>query len=607
MSAAFEPAHVVRFAGDSGDGIQLSGKRFAERLAAEGNELATAPDFPAEIRAPAGSLAGVSAFQVQFAGRDVLTAGDHADVLVAMNPAALVTNLASLRRGGLLILNGAAFTARNLKHAGLADDPRADGSLDGLRVVDVDLDELTLAALADSGLRRREALRCRNYTALGLVCWLYGQPLDAVSCGTERTGAALRAANALALRAGRDLAETLELPHLDARERPAEPGPGRLVTGNEALALGLMAAAERAGLDLYYSGYPITPASDLLQFLAAREAFGVRTLQAEDEIGAACAALGASFAGALAVTGTSGPGMDLKSETLGLAVSLELPLVVVDVQRAGPSTGIPTRAEQSDLDLALHGRHGEAPLPVIAARGPAHCFEAAYAAARLAVEHMTPVILLSDAAIANGSQRWQPPALEALAPIAPGYAQAGDTFAPYERDQRGVRAWATPGTPGLEHRIGGLEKRDGDGEICYDPANHQRMTDLRAAKVAGAVSEGLAPDDFGAEQGCLLVVSWGGTFGAVRSAVAQLAAHGHTLAHTHLHQLHPLPPGLATRARHFKRVLVAELNQGQLLRALRAALLIDAAGLNKVSGQPFTVDEVRSRLAGELEALRDCA
>jgi 2-oxoglutarate ferredoxin oxidoreductase subunit alpha len=591
---------VVRFAGDSGDGIQLAGNRFTLHNAYAGNDLATFPDFPAEIRAPAGSLAGVSAFQIQLGDHRIYTAGDRADVLVAMNPAALKTNLGSLNSKGVLVIDTGAFSAKTLKQAGYEADPVEDASLRDYRVVPVDMTGLTLEATRPFGLKRRDALRARNFFALGLVLWMFdrvpGETIEWIKNKFE-SDASLRDSNTAALQSGFHYGETAELADARRHVNPASLAPGlyRNITGNEALSLGLMAAAELAGLDLFMAGYPITPASDLLHFLSREKTLGVTTMQAEDEIAAACAAIGASYAGALGVTATSGPGLALKSEALGLAVALELPLVVVDVQRAGPSTGMPTKTEQSDLNQAMYGRSGEAPLPVIAARSPSDCFDTAIEAVRVAVEHMTPVILLSDASLANGAEPWRIPDVEALQPIKVQRAAPppdGGPFHPFTRDERGVRPWAIPGTAGLQHRIGGLEKENITGHISYDGANHELMSALREQKVARVGEIVDTPELFGDEQGDLLFISWGGTFGSVRNAVNAARARGRAVSHLHLRWLNPLSGDIGSIAKGFRRIVVPELNHGQLTRRIRSEYLIDAQPLTLMQGRPFTHREL---------------
>jgi 2-oxoglutarate ferredoxin oxidoreductase subunit alpha len=600
---------VVRFAGDSGDGMQLVGGRFTDATALLGNDLATLPDFPAEIRAPAGTIPGVSAFQIHFASRDILTPGDTPNVLVAMNPAALKANLATLERGATIIANEDAFTRRNLEKAGYAASPLEDGSLDDFRVHRVPMTTLTTrAAEGLEGVGTRDAGRAKNLFALGLLSWLYGRPTD----GTERwieakfaSRPAVRAANLAAFRAGWSFGETTELLDVQYRVAPAAdvaPGTYRQVNGTTATALGLIAASARSGLPLLLASYPITPASELLHELSRHEGAGVRTIQAEDEIAAVGMALGASFGGHLGVTATSGPGMDLKAETIGLAAMLELPLVVIDVQRAGPSTGMPTKTEQSDLLQALHGRHGESPLPVLAAATPADCFEAAFEAARLAVEYRTPVILLSDGFLSNSSEPWRIPDVRTLPEIDPAFArgrvgsESGEPFLPYARDARGVRPWAPPGTAGLAHRIGGLEKQDGSGNISYDPANHATMTRLRAERIAHIQRE-LGAVEVDADEGAeLLVLGWGSSRGAIHAAVRRVRERGMAVARAHLRHLHPLPPNLGALLRAYPRVLVPEMNSGQLAQLLRAHFLVDVRSHAKVTGQPLFAAELEAAI-----------
>jgi 2-oxoglutarate ferredoxin oxidoreductase subunit alpha len=598
---------IVRFAGDSGDGMQLAGSRFMDATAEHGNDFATLPSFPAEIRAPAGTLAGVSAFQIHFAAQDILTPGDEPDVLVAMNPAALRSELGALARRGTVIVNEDAFTKRNLQKAGYDANPLEDGSLDGLHVIRIPMTSLTARATeAMEQVSTRDAGRAKNLFALGVVSWLYDRP-------TEPTERWIRAkfvdkpgpleANLAAFRAGWNFGETSELVDVQYRVDPATdvpPGTYRNVNGTTATALGLIAASVRSGLPLVLASYPITPASELLHVLARHRDMGVRTIQAEDEIAAAGMALGAAFGGALGVTATSGPGLDLKTETIGLAVALELPLVVIDVQRAGPSTGMPTKTEQSDLLAAIHGRHGESPLPVIAASTPGQCFEAAYEAARIAVAYRTPVILLSDLFLANSSEPWRIPEAGALPPIDPAFAQPGEPFSPYARDEKGARPWAIPGTPGLAHRIGGLEKEDVTGDISYDGANHARMTRIRAAKVAGLAADvpPLAVDaDPGAE---LLVLGWGSSRGAIRAAARRVRANGHAVAVAHLHHLQPLPSDLGEVLHRYDRVLVPEMNSGQLANLLRAKYLVDVESYSAIEGRPLYAAELERELEARL-------
>ena len=602
---------VIRFAGDSGDGMQLTGNRFTHETAVAGNDFSTLPNFPAEIRAPQGTVAGVSSFQLHFADFDIRTPGDAPNVLVAMNPAALRANISELTKGGIIIADSADFTARNLAKVGYASDPLTDGSLDDYQVHAFDLTGQTIAAVAELGLGRKDAVRTRNMYALGLLNWMYSravEPTIEFLAAKFAGNPSVRDANIAALKAGYAFGETTELfaTRYQIAPAPVPPGTYRQISGNRALAYGLMAGAARAGLQLFLGAYPITPASDVLHILAGAKQHGVTTFQAEDEIAAIGAALGASFAGDLGVTVTSGPGMALKSETIGLAVMLELPLVIVDVQRAGPSTGMPTKTEQADLTQALFGRHGEAPVPVIAAATPSDCFDAAFEAARIAVEYRTPVIVLSDGYLANGAEPWSIPDLAALPAIDPAFATEPNgpagSFLPYARDSKLARAWAVPGTPGLEHRVGGLEKADGTGAISYDPANHARMIGLRAAKVAGIADE-LPPAEVDDPTGDarLLVVGWGSTYGPITAAARRVRNHGRAVATVHLRQLNPLPHGLGDVLRHYDRVIVPEMNLGQLAMLLRATFLVDARSYSRVRGLPISVAE----LAADLETIID--
>jgi 2-oxoglutarate ferredoxin oxidoreductase subunit alpha len=595
---------VIRFAGDSGDGMQLTGDRFTSATAVLGNDLATLPDFPAEIRAPAGTVHGVSAFQIQFASRDIMTPGDHPDVLVAMNPAALKAELALVEKGGTVIVNEDAFTQRNLEKAGYASNPLQDGTLDGYRAYLVPMTSITVRAVEELGLSRKEAERSKNMFALGLVSWMFGRPVEVTLNWLDRKFGdkpQVYDANVAAFKAGYNFGETTELfaVRYEVKPAPARPGTYRNISGAAALAWGLVAASDRSGLPLFYASYPITPASELLHELSRLKNFGVLTLQAEDEIAAAGIALGASFGGHLGVTGTSGPGMDLKAETIGLGVMLELPLVIVDVQRAGPSTGMPTKTEQGDLLLALFGRHGEAPMPVIAARSPAHCFDAAIEACRIAVAYRTPVILLSDTFLANSSEPWRIPEIDELPTIDPNFAtgpNAGQEFLPYLRDERFARPWAVPGTPGLRHRIGGLEK-DESGAISYDAANHQRMTDLRAAKVAAVADEiaDLEVDDPDGDAP-VLVLGWGSSFGSIQAAVRRLRESGRKVATAHLVHLNPFPRNTGEVVASYPRVLIPEMNAGQLAMLIRARFLVDARSFTKVEGLPFFAEELESQI-----------
>ncbi|GBD44307.1 2-oxoglutarate oxidoreductase subunit KorA [bacterium HR40] len=599
---------VVRFAGDSGDGVQLAGSLFTLSTARAGYDLVTFPDFPAEIRAPAGTTYGVSAFQIHFGGREILTVGDRPDVLVALNPAALKVNLPELAPGSIVIVDIGSFTERNLRKAGFEADPREDGTLDGFRVVPVDISELTLRAVAPTGLGKREALRCKNFFALGLVFWMFDRELTPVEEWVRarfKDDPLLQSANLAALRAGHALAETAELPQLPAFHLPRAhiaPGLYRAVTGHEALAFGLVDGAMRAGLHLTFCSYPITPASTLLHDLARLRHFGVTVLQAEDEIAAVCAAIGASYAGGIGVTSSSGPGIALKTEAIGLAVMTELPLVVIDSQRAGPSTGMPTKTEQADLLQAVFGRPGEAPVVVLAAASPADCFEMAREAIRLAVHHMVPVFLLSDAFIANASEPWRLPDLDALADFPARFHTDPASFAPYRRDERLVRPWAVPGTPGLEHRIGGLEKQDVTGHVSYDPENHRRMTELRWNKVL-RVADDIPEQGFeqGGPEDELLLVGWGSTFGPIARAVRECRAQGLAVAQIHLRYLWPLPRNLGALLSGFRRILVPEMNKGQLARLLRGEFLVPAKALSKVTGRPFTVAELVAAIRASLE------
>ena len=598
---------VIRIAGDSGDGMQLTGDRFTQETAAYGNDLSTLPDFPAEIRAPAGTLPGVSAFQLHFADHDILTPGDAPDVLVAMNPAALKTNLKAVPRGGTVIVNTDEFTDRALKKVGYAADPLQDGSLDGYRVHRVALTSQTVKALDGHPLSRKEAERAKNMYALGLLSWLYHRPVDQTLRFLEQKFARrpeIIAANRAAFQAGWNFGETTEEFEVSYEVAPATLPPGRYrnISGNPALAYGLIAAAQRSGLALFLGSYPITPASDILHELAKHKAFGVRTFQAEDEIAAVGAALGAAYGGALGVTTTSGPGVALKSEAIGLAVSLELPLIICDIQRGGPSTGLPTKTEQADLLQAMFGRNGESPVPIVAPRSPADCFDAALEAARIALTYRTPVFLLSDGYLANGSEPWRIPAVEDLPDLTVRFARAeeyqGSPFLPYQRDpQTLARPWALPGTPGLEHRIGGLEKADVTGEISYDPANHDHMVRTRAAKVAG-IAQSIAPieadDPSGAAR--LLVLGWGSTYGPAQAACRLVREHGGQVAHAHLRHLNPFPPNLGELLARYDRVLIPEMNLGQLALLIRARYLVDATGYNKVRGLPFTSTELAEEI-----------
>ncbi|MFE7767137.1 2-oxoacid:acceptor oxidoreductase subunit alpha [Streptomyces sp. NPDC057438] len=601
---------VIRFAGDSGDGMQLTGDRFTSETASFGNDLSTLPNFPAEIRAPAGTLPGVSSFQLHFADHDILTPGDAPDVLVAMNPAALKANLADLPRGAEIIVNTDEFSRRALQKVGYATSPLDDGSLDAYRVHPVPLTTLTVEALTAFDLSRKEAERSKNMFALGLLSWMYHRPTE----GTEKFLAAkfakkpeIAAANLAAFRAGWNFGETTEDFAVSYEVAPATaafpPGLYRNISGNLALSYGLVAASHRAELPLYLGSYPITPASDILHELSRHKNFGVRTFQAEDEIAAVGAALGAAFGGSLAVTTTSGPGVALKSETIGLAVSLELPLLVVAIQRGGPSTGLPTKTEQADLLQAMYGRNGEAPVPVVAARTPADCFDAAIEAARIAVTYRTPVFLLSDGYLANGSEPWRIPGTDELPDLRVRFAQGPnhtlddgtEVFWPYKRDPETLaRPWAVPGTPGLEHRIGGIEKQDGTGNISYDPANHDLMVRTRQAKIDGIDVPDIEVDDpHGADT---LVLGWGSTYGPVAAAVRQLRTAGEPVAQAHLRHLNPFPKNLGEVLSRYRQVVVPEMNLGQLATLVRAKYLVDVHSCTQVTGTPFKAGQLAHTL-----------
>ncbi|MGQ9823056.1 MAG: 2-oxoacid:acceptor oxidoreductase subunit alpha [Thermogutta sp.] len=589
---------TVRFAGDSGDGMQLAGTQLTTASAAAGNDVVTLPDFPAEIRAPRGTKAGVSGFQVHFAGRRIYTPGDKIDALVAMNPAALATNLGDLARGGLLIVDSNSFVEREWEKAGYTSNPLEDPAISAYRLIPVEITELTRAAVKDLGLTTKEADRCRNFFAMGLVYWIFDRPLDptlrfiAAKFGKRP---AVAEANRRVLMAGYHYGETTEAIHQRYVIRPAKlpAGKYRSLSGNQALAWGLMAASRLSNCDLVYAGYPITPASDILHELAMRWDYGVKTFQAEDEICAVAAAIGAAFGGKMGVTASSGPGISLKAEGLGLAVMLELPMIVVNVQRGGPSTGLPTKTEQSDLLQALFGRHGECAMPVLAAQSPADNFEIAIEAWRIAVRYMTPVMILSDGYLANGAESWRIRDLSEYEPI-PVRHPGPETqeFLPYRRDERLARPWAIPGTPNLMHRIGGLEKQVDTGAVSYDGANHQKMVQLRAQKVAGIANDYPPQSVIGPERGKVLFVSWGGTFGAVRSAVQELLETGYEVAHTHLRYLNPLPNDLGDILARYERIVVPELNLGQLAAVLQAKYLRPVRSVSKVMGRPFNVEDL---------------
>jgi 2-oxoglutarate/2-oxoacid ferredoxin oxidoreductase subunit alpha len=602
---------VIRLAGDSGDGMQLTGNRFTSETASFGNDLSTLPNFPAEIRAPTGTLPGVSSFQLHFADHDIMTPGDAPDVLVAMNPAALKANLSDLPGGGLLIVDADEFTPRNLAKVGYATNPLEDGSLDGWQLVSVPLTTLTLEALADSGLGKKEAERSKNMFTLGLLSWMYHRPTEGTVRFLERQfrrKPQIAAANIAAFRAGYNYGDTTEAFAVSYEIKPAPMAPGRYrnISGNQALALGIVAAGQRSGLPVFLGAYPITPASDILHELSRHKSFGVRTFQAEDEIAGIASAIGASFGGALGVTTTSGPGISLKSEALGLAVMTELPLVVVDVQRGGPSTGLPTKTEQSDLLQAMFGRNGEAPVPVIAPRSPADCFDAALEAARIALTYRTPVMLLSDGYLANGAEPWQIPDVEELPDLSVEFATEpnGTTadgtpeFLPYLRDPETLaRPWAIPGTSGMQHRIGGLEKADKTGNISYDPANHDLMTRLRQAKVDG-IAASIPPTDVDdpagpdGEEARVAVIGWGSTYGPIGAACRRIRRSGRSVAQIHLRHLNPFPADLGEVLRRYDRVICPEMNLGQLSMLLRAKYLVDVESHTQVRGLPFRAAEL---------------
>jgi 2-oxoglutarate ferredoxin oxidoreductase subunit alpha len=600
---------VVRFAGDSGDGMQLTGDRFTNATAMLGNDLATLPDFPAEIRAPAGTLHGVSAFQIHFASEEILTPGDAPNVLVAMNPAALKANIKDLEKGGVVIANEDAFVDRNLEKAGYGSNPLEDRSLDAYQVFRVPMTSITLRATEGIDVSKKQAEQAKNMFALGLVSWMYGRPTDVTVTWLEKKFAgkpAVLEGNVAAFKAGYNFGETTELfaNTYEVKRAPAAPGMYRNVSGNTALAWGLIAASVKSGLPIFYASYPITPASELLHELSRHKNFGVRTLQSEDEIAACGAAVGAAFGGHLGITGTSGPGLDLKQEMIGLAVMLELPMVIVDVQRAGPSTGMPTKTEAADLLAAMYGRHGESPLPIVAARTPGHCFDTALEAVRIAVKYRTPVILLSDTFLTNSSEPWRLPKIENLPDIDPKFATQpnhDDGFMPYLRDDNLARPWAVPGTEGLKHRVGGLEKEDVTGNISYEAANHERMTHLRAAKVA-KIAEDIPPlvvDDPDGDAS-LLVLGWGSTYGAIAAAVRRVRAQGKAVASAHLMHLSPLPKNTEEVLRKYPKVLIPEMNMGQLWRILRAEFLVEAELYSKVQGQPIHAAEVEAEILRRL-------
>jgi 2-oxoglutarate/2-oxoacid ferredoxin oxidoreductase subunit alpha len=598
---------TIRFAGDSGDGMQITGTQFTNTSALVGNDLATFPDYPAEIRAPAGTLPGVSGFQVRFSSFDIHTPGDRPDVLVAMNPAALVVNLSDLKPNAIVIVNTDSFGKIDLQKAKCETNPLEDGRLDGFRVIEVQLTTLTKESLKDSGLDTKSVQRCKNFFALGLVYWLYNRPLDVTerwlneTFGQKKNKPEIAEANIKVMKAGYNYADITSLFQVSYEVAPAslEPGTYRNVQGNQALSMGLAAASKLSGKTFVLGSYPITPASDILHQVSAYKNYGIITFQAEDEIAAVCSAIGASFAGQFGVTTTSGPGLALKGEAINLAVMTELPLLVVNVQRGGPSTGLPTKTEQSDLLQALFGRNGDSPIPIISTQTPSDCFETTIEAVRIAIKYMTPVILLSDGYIANGAEPWRLPDIDSLPDISaqhPGPEDA-EGFAPYQRDETTLaRPWAVPGTPGLQHRIGGLEKQDVTGNVNYDPDNHQRMTDLRHEKVARIAQDIPDLETHGAESGKLLVLGWGSTRGPITGAVDRLHAQGVSVARAHLRYLNPFPKNLEAVLDRYERVLIPEMNVGQLALLLQGRLGRRVASMSKVQGQPFTTDEIRKQV-----------
>jgi len=604
------PSVTIRFAGDSGDGMQLVGTRFTDTSAVYGNDLATLPSFPAEIRAPQGTIAGISSFQIQIADFDILTPGDAPDVLVAMNPAALKAHLHDLAPNGMLIINSDAFLEKNFEKAGYASDPRTSGELDGYRVFEVPMEKLTQEALKDSEIKGRGVLRSKNMVALGLVAWVFNRPLEDSITWIEnkfKESPEVADANIKALKTGYNFGITVEAFHHTYTIEKADLPKGEYtnINGNISLSWGLIAAAKKASLNLFYASYPITPASDILHELSKHKNFGVITFQAEDEIAAAAAAVGSSFAGKLAVTGTSGPGLALKSETISLAVATELPMIIIDVQRGGPSTGLPTKPEQSDLLFALYGRHGESPLPVIAIRTPSHAFDAAMEASRIALKYMTPVILLSDNYIATGSEPWRLPDVSDISEISTNLTKSVNTnegFYPYLRDMETFgRPWGVPGVPGLEHRVGGLEKEEGTGNVSYETENHQYMTDMRAWKIANIANDIEPLVVEGEEKSDTLVLGWGSTYGSITQAVRRLNSDGVKVASANLMYLNPFPDNTGEVLKKYKKIIIPELNTGQLLKLIRERFLIDAIGINKVEGVPFTADELKEQIKEKID------
>jgi 2-oxoglutarate ferredoxin oxidoreductase subunit alpha len=593
---------VIRFAGDSGDGMQITGSQFTNTVALYGNDIATFPDYPAEIRAPAGTLPGVSGFQLHFSSNDIYTPGDATDVLIAMNPAALKMNVGDLKANGILIVNSDSFTDNDLRKAQMTSNPLEDHSLDKFRLFSVELERLTRRALEHLGLDAKSMDRCKNFFALGMCYWLYNRSMDSTVRWIEdkfKNKPLLAEANKLAMKAGYSYCEATEAFQISYEIPPAQLTPGlyRNMSGNQALALGFVTASRKSGLTLFQGSYPITPASDILHELSQYKDFGVMTFQAEDEIAAITSAIGAAYAGALAITTTSGPGMALKTEALGLAVAVELPLIVCDIQRGGPSTGLPTKTEQADLLQALFGRNSEAPIPVIAASTPGDCFWTALEACRIATKYMVPVIILSDGYLANGSEPWRVPDEKDIPEFTVHFAKDAEGFQPYKRDpQTLARPWAIPGTPGLEHRIGGLEKKDGTGNINYEPLNHENMVRIRAAKVEAIAQDIPSAVPAGDAEGDLLILAWGSTHGAITAAVKSQREKGQKIGHLHLRHLNPLPLNLGDVIKRFRKVLVPELNMGQLLWVLRAKYLVNAVGLNKIQGRPFKQAELEQKI-----------
>lgn len=594
---------TIRFAGDSGDGMQVTGAQFTATSAIIGNDISTLPDFPAEIRAPAGSLPGVSGYQLNFSSRDIRTPGDEPDVLVAMNPAALKTNIRDLHQGGILVVNTDEFSASNLKKAAYQSNPLEDGSLSGYRVFKIPITSNTLKALEGIDLPHKQLERCKNFYSLGLMYWLYDRPLEPTYKWIEQKFAArspvVADANKQALRAGFNYADTTEIftVHYHVGKASIKPGKYRNLTGNEATAIGFITAAHLTGRPLFYGSYPITPASDILHELSKHKNFGVKTFQAEDEIAAVTAAIGASFAGSIGLTGTSGPGVALKSEAIGLAVMTELPLIIIDVQRGGPSTGLPTRTEQADLLQAMFGRNSDSPVAIVAPATPADCFNMAIEAVRIATKYMVPTFFLSDGYLGNGSEPWEIPALESLPQMAVQFRTEAEGFFPYQRDEKTLsRPWAVPGTPGLEHRIGGLEKQHITGNVSYDPDNHELMVRLRAEKVARIADDIPLLEVFGAPKGKVLVLGWGGTYGAITTAVEQLQAQGASVSSAHLRYLNPFPKNLGEVLSRFERVIIPELNMGQLALLVRGKYLTDAVSFTQIKGKPFKVSALVSKI-----------